>query len=192
MFPNTYFVSTYYPDTYFPPPGDAAQPDVGNFRNWDFAQGKAPQAAIVNVMATIRTDIEPLRHETTYQLTAVADAISQTLRGDVHAIVCPGTQLPEADGRLLFKTEAVAHETSHQILPHAAGAALFEQKIGGKARGKATVKPTGAARPKRPIRVEAAAADAGLFTAKGYDNLTDEELITIVTRRRKRRNAGKN
>lgn len=191
MFAPSYFAVNYFAPEYFPP-GSAAQPDVGNFRNWDFAQGKAPQAPIVNVMATIRTDIEPLRHETTYQLTAVADAVSQTLRGDVHAIVCPGTQLPEADGRLLFKTEAVAHETSHQILPHAAGFAPFEQKIGAKARGKATAKPTGAARPKRPIRVEAAAADAGLFTAKGYDNLTDEELITIVTRRRKRRNAGKN
>lgn len=188
MFPNTYFVGTYYPDTYFPPPGEAATGEVGNFQNWDFSQGKAPQDPVVNPFIRV-ADIEPLRHAANYQYAVIADAIARELRGDYQFLVCPGTELPVADGRMLFKTEAVAHEASYQIQPFAAACC----DVGGTKKLKsATFRKydvVAAGKPKKVKKSPLMAGDTCNFTAQGYDNLTDEQLLQIVRTRRRRRNA---
>ena len=166
--------------------------NVGNFRNWDFGQGKAgPYDPIINPWIRV-ADVDPLRHATEFKYTAVADAVAQEVVGEVRALVCPDTEFAAADGRPLFTTDPVAHETSHQIEPHAGAYAPFQQRLWGICEGELDIMVHGAGKPKKKMKTEALAGDAGFIRAKGYHNLTDEELIMVVTRRRSRRNAKQN
>lgn len=168
------------------------QPGVGNFRNWDTSQGKAgPYPPIVNPLVRV-ADVEPLRHAAEFRFTPIADAVTQEVRGEVRALVVPEAEMPTADGRPLFETQPVAHETTYQIEPHAGAYAPFTQRLWGIAEGEIHTMVHAAAKPKKKQKTETLVADTGIFEAKGYHNLTDEELVLIATRRRSRRNAGKN
>lgn len=184
MFAPRYFAPTYFAPRYFPPGSEAA--DVGNFRNWDTDQGKAPQSPIVNVIAR-PVAVDPLRHAANYQLTPVADAVTQQLVGDVRGLICPGVELPTADGRPLFATAAIRHTGSWEVVAQAAARAEYDVKLAASLSSKLEVAPQAAARPKKLKKMEAMAADTGVFTAKGYHNLTDEQIIQVVRSRRRRR-----